>query len=224
MARIEQSSDGHGSLRDIQLLINKNTKLIDRHIKTAFADLTNCIVNWQSPLQEDLYAEYRDNDFIDKVGLDNQEIKLSEFWPIQGPQWDALATTNQGVILVEAKANIPEIVSPATSAREKSKKLIDKSLKETKDYLSIKNNIDWSGKFYQYTNRLAHLYFLRIKRDKPVYLINIYFIGDKSVNGPNTIQEWEAALQVLYCYLGLSRHKLREYMADIFIDVNELKE
>lgn len=225
MAIIEQPSDGHGSLQDIQLLVNKNAGLIDHHITTAFADLTNDNkINWQSPLTDKKYAEYRDNDFIDKIGLDRQEIKLHEFWPKRGPQWDALATTtDKRIILVEAKANIPEVVSPPTSAGQKSKDLIDKSLNETKDYLGLKNDIDWSGKFYQYTNRLAHLYFLRVRRDKPAYLINIYFIEDKSVDGPDTKEEWKAALQVLHSYLGLSRHKLSKYMADIFIDVNELK-
>ena len=213
MAIIDQPSDGHGSLQDIQLLVNKNGGLIDKHIKTEFADLTNDKIIWQSPLTNEKYAEYRDNDFIDKIGLDRQEIKLHEFWPTRGPQWDALATTtDKRIILVEAKANIPEVVSSPTNARQKSK-----------DYLRLKNDIDWSGKFYQYTNRLAHLYFLRVKRDKPAYLINIYFIGDNSVDGPDTKGEWKAALQVLYSYLGLSRHKLSKYMADIFIDVNKLK-
>ena len=224
MAIIKQPSDGHGSLKDIQLLVNKNPGLIDRHIKAAFANLKNDTIIWQSPLQKDNYAEYRDNDFIDKIGLNRSAIKLDEFWPARGPQWDALATTtNNKIILVEAKANIPEIVSPATSAGQKSKDLIDMSLKETKVYLGVKNDIDWAGKFYQYTNRLAHLYFLRVKRDKPAYLINIYFTGDKSVDGPDTQGEWKAALQVLYSYLGLSRHKLSKYTADIFIDCNGLK-
>jgi len=224
MAIIKQPSDGHGSLKDIQLLVNKNAGLIDRYIKRAFADLNNDTINWQSPLQKDNYAEYRDNDFIDRVGLNRSEIKLDEFWPTRGSQWDALATTTDNkIILVEAKANIPEVVSPATRAGQKSKTLIVKSLNETKDYLGLKNDIDWSGKFYQYTNRLAHLYFLRVKRDKPVYLINIYFTGDKSVDGPDTQGEWKAALKVLYSYLGLSRHKLNKYMADIFIDYNDLK-
>ncbi len=224
MTGIEQPSDGHGSLRDIQVLVNKNAGLIDRYIKKAFRDLANDTINWQSPLQKDKYSEYRDNDFIDIVGLDRQEIKLEEFWPAKGPQWDALATTtDNNIILVEAKANIPEIVSPATSAGKKSKDLINKSLKETKDYLGAKNNIDWSGTFYQYTNRLAHLFFLRVKRDKPAYLINIYFIGDKSVKGPDTEGEWKSALQVMYSYFGLSRHKLSKYMADIFVDYNDLK-
>lgn len=223
MPRYKQPSNGKGSLRDIQLLVNKNKGLIDKQIKAAFSELTNDTIEWQSPLDTDDYAEYRDNEFIDMVGLDIQEIKLDSFWPKGGPQWDALATTrNNNIIIVEAKANIPEVVSPATSASPKSKNLIDKSLKETKDYLGKKNNIDWSGTFYQYTNRLAHLYFLRIKHNKPVYLLNIYFIGDKDVNGPDTKAEWEAALQVMYKYLGLSRHRLSKYMANIFINVKDL--
>lgn len=224
MGIIKQRAGRKGSLKDIQLLVNKNQVLIDRHIKTAFPDLIDEEITWKSPLKKCSYVEYRDNDFIDIVGFDRQEINLHEFWPIRGPQWDALATTtNNGIILVEAKANIPEVVSPATSAGKKSKAQIVKSLKATKKDLGIKNDIDWSGKFYQYTNRLAHLWFLRDQHKKRAYLINIYFIGDKTVNGPATKEEWKAALQVMYSYLGISRHKLSKYMADIFIDVNNLK-
>ncbi|RMD91999.1 MAG: hypothetical protein D6813_06625 [Calditrichaeota bacterium] len=224
MTKVKQPSDGKGSLRDIQLLVNKNQGLIDHHIKRVFPTLLNDDIEWQSPLDKDDYAEYRDNDFIKRVGLDPQEIKLGTFWPKGGPQWDALATTtSKRIILVEAKANIPEVVTPATGASPKSKDLIDKSLKETKDYLGLKNEVDWSGTFYQYTNRLAHLYFLRVKHKKPAYLINIYFIGDKDVNGPDTKSEWKCALQVMYTYLGLSRHKLSKYMADIFIDTDDLR-
>ena len=57
----------------------------------------------------------------------------------------------------------------------------------------------------------------------PAYLIFIYFIGDESVNGPKTKEEWLAAIQVMEKCLGLGRHKLKKYMADIFIDVKELK-
>lgn len=223
MTRIKQDPNGHGSLKDIQILINKNQSLIDREIKKSLKGLSGREIVWTSPIESDDFAEYRDNDFIENVGLDKSEIKLNEFWPTRGPQWDALAKTKEGdIILVEAKANIPEIVSPATGASESSKELIDRSLLETKEYLNIKNDIDWSGKFYQYTNRIAHLYFLREKCKRNAYLINVYFIGDKSVNGPESILEWQGALIVLHTYLGLSHHKLSKYMADIFIDINDL--
>jgi len=178
MSRIEQPSDGHGSLKDTQLLINEYPKIINNQIKLAFPDLKNDSINWNSPLKNDGYAEYRDNEFIKLMGLNETEINLADFWPLKGPQWDALAsTTNNNIILVEAKANIPEMVSPPTGAGEKSKTLIDKSLLKVKEYLGSKNINDWAGTFYQCTNRLAHLYFLREMCNKPAYLINIFFIS-----------------------------------------------
>jgi hypothetical protein len=223
MTRIRQNSDGHGSLKNIQVLVNKNQILIDTLIKATFSELANEDILWTSPLENDEYAEYRDKDFLVKVGLDPNNIPLDKFWPTNGPQWDALAHSTGGkIILVEAKANIPEIVSPATGAGEISKALMDRSLNETKSFLNINNEIDWSGKFYQYTNRLAHLYFLREKCKKKAFLVNIYFIGDESVSGPETKLEWDGAIKVLHSYLGISRHKLSKYMADIFININEL--
>lgn len=225
MTRIIQKSDGRGSLKDIQVLVNKNQDLIDNLLKSTFSDLANQQIIWTSPIEQDDFAEYRDNDFLVRVGLDPTEIKLDNFWPAKGPQWDALAKTTSGhVVLVEAKANIPEIVSPVTGAGEISKTIIDKALNDTKAFLNLTNDIDWSGKFYQYTNRLAHLYFLRVKCNKPTFLVNIYFIGDDTVSGPKTKQEWDAALKVLHTYLGLSRHSLSEYMTDIFIDIKDLKQ
>jgi hypothetical protein len=223
MTRIIQKSDGHGSLKDIQVLINKNQDIINNLLKTNFKDLANDQIIWTSPIENDDFAEYRDNDFLLKVGLDPTKIQLANFWPAKGPQWDALAkTTNGKIILVEAKANIPEFVSPKTGATKRSKCLIDYSLNETKLFLNVTNNIDWSGKFYQYANRLAHLYFLRERCNKEAYLVNIYFIGDKTVYGPKTKQEWDGAIKVLYAYMGISRHKLRKYMTNLFIDIDEL--
>ncbi len=224
MTRIAQNPDGKGSLKDIQVLINNNQDYFNNLIKSKLNDLKNEEIIWTSPLKSDDFAEYRDDDFLIKVGLDPKEIQLDKFWPNKGPQWDALGKTESGkIILVEAKANIPETVSDRTKAKKKSKLLIDYSLNETKQFLNINNETDWSGRFYQYTNRIAHLYFLREKCKKPTYLINIYFIGDKTVSGPKTKLEWDGALKVLYTYFGIGKHKLRKYMLDLFIDVNDLK-
>lgn len=224
MSIVKQPSNGKGSLKNVPLLVNNKSSLINGLLVSAFSELATDKISWVSPLATDNFSEYRDDDFIVQVGLNKTKTNLKSFWPNQGPQWDALAKTDKGaVILVEAKANIPEVVSPASGAKsKKSKELIDKSLQATKDYLGVKNSIVWSGTFYQYTNRLAHLYYLRSKGVK-AYLVNIYFTGDKSVNGPTTKEEWEAALTVINNYLGLgNRHKLKKYCADIFIDVSQL--
>jgi predicted membrane protein len=56
-----------------------------------------------------------------------------------------------------------------------------------------------------------------------VPIIPIYFINDTTVHGPKTKDEWLGAIQTMECYLGLDKnHKLRKYIHDIFIDVNDL--
>lgn len=221
--RIPQLSGTKGSLRAIQQLVNLAPCLIEGKIKEAFPELEPHKIIWQSPLAIDDYAEYRDDAFIQKIGLSPAAMRLNSFWPARGPQWDALATTNKEyVILVEAKANIPELVSPASGASVTSKAIIDKSLNDTKAYLGIKNKIDWSGTFYQYTNRLAHLYFLRVIHNIPAFMLNVYFIGDKSVKGPESKPQWQAALKVMYTYLGVNHHKLSKFMAEIYINMDDL--
>jgi len=171
------------------------------------------------------YAEYRDSDFLKVLGLNKMTCSLSNFWPNNGPQWDALGVNQDGkIILVEAKANIPEMVSPGSGA--KSINSIDKiknSLDDVKKYLNISNIIDWTGTFYQYVNRIAHLYYLRVLNDTETNLIFIYFINDITVDGPNTKDEWLGAIKTMECYLGLNKqHRLKNYIHDVFIDVNNL--
>lgn len=222
MDRYPQSSDGHGSLRDIQILVNGFPDFFTNKIKEHIM-IESDRIDWVSPLKDDDFSEYRDNGFIEKLGIQNLETSLSAFWPKRGPQWDALGRGNRNeVFLVEAKANIDEIVSPETKATEKSLVLIKKSLDGLKKYLKVNNKVDWSGTFYQYTNRLAHLYFLRALNKLPANLIFVYFIGDDSVSGPKSVEEWNAALTVMKKYLGLSTHKLAKYMAEVFIDVKQI--
>ena len=224
MGRYPQDSNSHGSLKDLQVAINVKKKYLDAEISKVIGKQMK--INWKSPLKADDYAEYRDEDFLKKLGKLN-EIKypLIDFWPDNGPQWDALGVSGDEVILVEAKANIPEMVSPGTGAENpKSIGKIRNSLDEVKKYLNISNDIDWTGIFYQYVNRIAHLYYLREKNNIKAHLLFIYFINDVTVHGPKTKDEWLGAIQTMECYLGLAKkHKLRKYIHDIFIDVNDLR-
>ncbi len=222
MDRYPQPSNGHGSLRDIQVLINRFPDKLTERIKTKLAIKSDAI-DWVSPLSSDGFAEYRDEGFLKALEIYNLSVTLNNFWPKKGPQWDALGVgTKREVFLVEAKANIPEIVSPGSTSKGKSRLLITKSLNNTKEYLKIKKDIDWINNFYQYTNRLAHLYFLRVINKIPAYLIFVYFLGDESVAGPKTTQEWQAALIVMKKCIGLTRHTLTKYISEIFIDIKEI--
>ena len=222
MDRFPQPADGHGSLRDIQLLVNRSPDMFANKIKEKIVIKSNKI-DWVSPLKDDDYSEYRDSGFIEKLDIQWLKASLGTFWPKRGPQWDALGIGNdREYFLVEAKANIDEIVSPETKAAGKSLEMIRNSLDGLKKYLNVNNKIDWSGPFYQYTNRLAHLYFLRVLNELPANLIFVYFIGDDSVAGPKSVEEWNAALMVMKKYLGLSTHKLAKYIAEVFIDVKQI--
>lgn len=223
MGRYPQKSNSKGSLKRIQCLINNNVNIINSEIQTQWAEIKN--IEWVSPKSNDDYAEYRDQAFMDKLSIENVKETFNKFWPKMGHQWDALAKAdNEKIILVEAKANIPELVTPPTSAKAKtSLDKINNSLLVVKKYVNSKSTADWSQHFYQYCNRLAHLHFLRKKLKKDAYLIFIYFIGDNTVDGPKTKSEWVGAIKVMKQYLGIDKkHKLSRYVMDVFIDVNSL--
>jgi len=221
MSRHPQKSNSHGSLKNLQVAINEKKRYLDCEISKVIGKQMK--IDWRSPLQTDDYAEYRDEDFLIMLGALNRiKYPLIDFWPKKGPQWDALGVSGDEIILVEAKANIPEMVSPGTGAENpQSIEKIKNSLDEVKEYLSVSDSIDWTGTFYQYVNRIAHLYYLREKNDIKAHLLFIYFINDVTVHGPKTKDEWLGAIQTMECYLGLAKnHKLRKYIHDVFIDVN----
>ena len=180
---------------------------------------------WLSPLREDELAEYRDEEFLDRLGIELVRRPLKTFWPRRGPQWDALARSDSGhAFLLECKAHIGELVSPGTRASSKSRILIDRSLKEVESFLRRRPLMGWSNILYQYTNRLAHLYLLRQLNDVQAYLVFVYFFGDREMGGPSTADEWKAAIQVVKAILGLGEtHKLSKYMLDVFIDIAEVE-
>ena len=207
----------------LRLLVNEHPELLDAQLRRSFGWPESEEITWVSPLADDEYAEYRDAQALEKLAV-TPRVPLAEFWPIGGPRWDALGRTSAGrALLIEAKAYIEEIVSPASGATEESLSLIRQSLREVKDFLHITPEHDWSALFYQYTNRLAHLYYFRQRNDIDAYLVFIYFVGAPDVTEPSTASEWQAALRLLKTVLGTSRHALTPYIADVFIDVSELQ-
>jgi len=224
MGRFPQSSESKGSQKWIQKLVNENSEFFDSEIKKNLNLSSTASIRWRSPLKDDKYAEYRDYDAIKCLEI-NHKVALEDFWPHNGPQWDALGKSdNSNLFLVEAKSHISELISTMQAKNPDSRRRIRRSLKETKQYLGINADVDWSARFYQYTNRLAHLYFLRVKNQLPAYLVFVYFINDTDVQGPTSVSEWKGALSLLRSYLSIGRHILQKYVAELFIDVNDLEE
>jgi hypothetical protein len=75
------------------------------------------------------------------------------------------------VVLVEAKAHLNELYSPATGASESSLMQIESSLSETASGLGLRPVCDWSTQFCQYGNRLAHAYLLDRLNGIPTRLV-----------------------------------------------------
>lgn len=212
-----------GSQKWIQKLINENPVLLNDLIIDYFELSKNTIIQWVSPKSEDDYAEYRDNAFLDILDLRLGKYALSEFWPRGGPRWDALGKSTDGrVFLIEAKSHIVEMKSPPTRSSGKSKDLIQKSLNSTKAYLNVKSDVDWSKTYFQYTNRLAHLYLLRILNSISGFLIFVYFLNDVEMRGPKKIDEWLSEIDSAHFHLGIKRNKLSKFTADIFVDVRNI--
>jgi len=61
-------------------------------------------IDWLSPVApDDNNAEYFDREFLNRLGVSDLKVPLSDFWPKGGPRWDGLAKTESGkLILVEA--------------------------------------------------------------------------------------------------------------------------
>ena len=223
MPRISQIPAIKGSQKWIQKLVNEKPDLLNSLIRTQINFPVTDTITWHSPIAEDGFAEYRDQAFLDLLDITLIKVPLSDFWPSRGPVWDGLGKSETGeVFLVEAKSHIPELLSPGTGAGERSLKKIKRNLNETKTFLNSNSEHDWTSTFYQYTNRLAHLYLLRTLNEVPAYLVFVYFVNDKEMNGPQSIDEWNGALSLLTSYLGIGQHRLKKYIADIFIDVEML--
>lgn len=191
-----------GSQRQIQTWVNEHPDELTRRMLDALPLLKQQTPNirWVSPLRQEHYGEYYDQDFLRVIEHPELAEALNVFWPRSGPRWDALATiefpngpTRKGVVLVEAKSHRIEMFSRGCGAGGQSLKAIQASLKDTRRGLGVKEALyiedKWIGPLYQYTNRLAYLHFFNEVAKVPAWLVNIYFLNDPY--RPTSQVQWE---------------------------------
>lgn len=213
-----------GSQRWLQVAVNRCAARIDGPICDALG-ISRRPLAWRSPLEAAGFREYRDMAALRQLGIARLPVEpLSAFWPPRGPVWDALATTGtEHLILVEAKANIPEAASPKSKASPGSLRTIQRSLRRVQRAIAPKSEYDWSGVFYQYANRLAHLYLFREINGFPAELVFVYFINAIDVGGPATGAEWNAVTTLTHAALGLGRHPMLQHVHHVVVDVEDLR-
>lgn len=202
MTRIPQPRATKGSQKWLQSLVTTDPARLQ---PTNLPPL-----DWLSPLAADDVAEYRDDAFLQRLGLEHHAAALAEFWPARGPVWDGLARNGETVVLVEAKAHVAEALSsPSAASSEASQAQIAAAFGRVKADLSADDRSDWSRVFYQYANRLAHLWFLR-QCAVDAHLLFVSVLGDTEVGGPTEAETWQALYAAADHALGLpARHALR---------------
>jgi hypothetical protein len=221
MSIINQKPAKKGSQYWIQKLVNERSEILSDRINQAIKRSSDPI-RWVSPLKENEYVEYSDDDFVSILELEPEQVRLNEFWPKRGPNWDGLGVSDSGNrFLIEAKSHIQEMVSSPCKASKPSLDLIKKSLEETQKFCNANSNLNWNSYFYQYFNRLAHLKFLRVDRSVEAYLVFLYFVNDTKMKHHANEDKWKGAIELFHSYAGLKRTKLTPYIVDVFIDVSE---
>jgi hypothetical protein len=186
------------------------------------ADLAK--IKWLSPTIADNLAEYRDGAFLERIGQSRLSPALSEFWPKRGPQWDALGVAGASPVLVEAKAHLDELRSPSTAASAASRSKIERAFATVQHALGISDGPVWTARYYQYANRLAHLWWLR-QNGVDAKLLLVGFVGDTTMRGPSAPQAWEQAYKMADAALGLSGpNELSPHVLHVYPDVSLLSE
>ena len=107
----------------------------------------------------------------------------------------------------------------------KSIEKITHSLKETQRFLGADQSVDWfKSPYFQYSNRLAHLYWFRELKGLPAFLIMLYFLNDVEQDGPSEPAEWEAAIrEEERCLRIPETHALSDSIVPVIIDVKDIE-
>ena len=106
-------------------------------------------------------------------------------------------------MLVEAKANVPEVSGGDMGAKDpKSIALIEAALLGTIEELGASADLNsWQGPYYQLANRLAWTAWLRQHGVNAVFA-HVLFEGD-STHIPTSAEELYAAIEAAHAGLGL---------------------
>src|SRR5579863_7279000 len=142
-----------GSQLQIQMYVNERTDALNSAVAESLSSYDVRDIHWVSPLAADTFSEYRDSEFLERVGLGLLKSRLLEFWPKRGPCWDALAQIENGCLLIEAKSHVQEIYSGGCKASPESRDKIKSAFDATKAWLGVSPEVDWAGRLYQSANR-----------------------------------------------------------------------
>lgn len=219
MPRRPRPVDAKRSEHWLRMMVDEAPAFLDAAIARAFG-WHETVIDWRSPRQNDQFAEYYDESFLECLGVNELIMPLNEFWPRSGPRWDGLCrTVDRKLILVEAKAHIAECVDYRSKASPVALRKIKARLDEAKAAFRASKDACWYSPFYQMANRLAHLYYLAELNNQNAYLVFVYFANAPDVPVPASPDEWRGAIRLAHKCLGLKDSKLSRRVASIVVDL-----
>lgn len=214
-----------GSQRHIQAYVNTPALrwLLDDAVCRALPTLADAALEWRSPLAAELYAEPRDAAFWPAIDQPQLAERCAGWWPARGgPSWDAIALAHgpnaaRVVVLVEAKANVPELVGGDLAATSPaSLEAIRAALNGARERLGATGDLGaWTGSHYQLANRLAWTMWLR-GHDVDAVFAHVLFEGDRSHQAA-TADELTAAVHRAHTALGVPERALAEWATTVVL-------
>ncbi len=207
----------------MRIAVNDRPTVLMKALRESGVVSDTASISWKSPLGPS-FKELRDDAMLQAAGIKSLSRELRDFWPRRGPVWDAIGvSSNDESVLIEAKAHISEVASPATkAASQASRVLIRKSLERARSHYTRGSHCDWSCNFYQYANRLAYQYFLRELSGVPSKLVFLYFLNDPDLGQPAAEAEWRGAIRLIHSVLGLPPSLRSRNVFEAFVDVRTL--
>jgi hypothetical protein len=115
---------------------------------------------------------------------------------------------------------------PGCRAQPTSRQAIVEAFADVKADLDVRFDADWLSRCYQPANRLATLWFARVRGETPLpfWLVSIYFVGEiyrdtvLPTAGPQNVDEWRQLIDELHAELGLpDPHLLAEWAPEVFL-------
>jgi hypothetical protein len=185
----------------VQIYVARKSELLSETVRDALRAAGKSVadVRWVAPKESELFREPSDAAFLTRLGLPHAIPALRRFWPAGGPTWDALGVLDGnaksgGVVLVEAKSYPRETYGAGCKAvHPQSVEDIHRSLGAAQRWFRVSENRNWTGRLYQYANRLAHVYFLRHEVGVDAWLVNLCFTGDATTTATSR-DSWNMAL------------------------------
>jgi hypothetical protein len=230
-----------GSMRHICWYVNEASAILNAALfgsSWSLAAAAAADPTWISPLADEDYEECWNERFLERLDLLASHLDaFHEFWPFKAwvngkvnwqgtPHWDALARVplkdgRRGAIMVEAKAHRGELVKPKdrSGAKPDSLEKIRKSFAEVRDFYEIKQGVPpWETRYYQFCNRLTHLWWMNKPADVPTWLVWVLIVDDPVWPDRMTAPEWHEAFQAIKGEVGLyTGHRLEDRISVVYL-------